>query len=84
MHKLFTVLLLSQLVKNLPARVEGYPWKLVYGSEKHGFTLNSMYRNMAKLDSPVLLVILTTDQQVMKDFMLSHVIETLAQERITP
>lgn len=48
----------------MPARVEGYPWSLGFGSESHGFSLKQLYRNLQNIDSPVLLVILTTNDEV--------------------
>lgn len=41
----------------MPARTQGYPWQLVYSTAMHGSSLKTLYRNMAGLDSPVLLVI---------------------------
>lgn len=51
----------------MPARVEGYPWALSFGSEQHGFSLSQMYRNLLDIESPVLLVIETTNNEVMSD-----------------
>ncbi|RWS06713.1 TLD domain-containing protein 2-like isoform X9 [Dinothrombium tinctorium] len=48
------------LVEHLPARAEGYAWKLIYSTSKHGFSLNTLYREMAKYESPVLLIIQDT------------------------
>lgn len=52
------------ICRHLPARAEGYVWTLVFSTSQHGFSLNSMYRKMCKLESPVLLVIEDTDNNV--------------------
>ncbi|XP_063918186.1 oxidation resistance protein 1 isoform X4 [Zophobas morio] len=52
------------LCRHLPARAEGYSWTLVFSTSQHGFSLNSMYRKMYKLESPILLVIEDTDNNV--------------------
>lgn len=52
------------LCRHLPARAEGYAWTLVFSTSQHGFSLNSMYRKMYKLESPILLVIEDTDNNV--------------------
>lgn len=52
------------LCRHLPARAEGYSWTLVFSTSQHGFSLNSMYRKMHKLESPILLVIQDTDNNV--------------------
>ena len=54
----------SQLARRLPARVQGYPWRLVYSTLEHGTSLKTLYRKSASLDSPVLLVIKDMDNQV--------------------
>ncbi|XP_067934818.1 oxidation resistance protein 1-like isoform X2 [Watersipora subatra] len=54
----------KKLLRCLPARVEGYPWELAFGSEQHGYSLHQMYRNMNDLDCPVLLIIETTENQI--------------------
>jgi len=48
---------LESLVSHIPARTQGYPWQLVYSTAINGSSLRTLYRNMASLDSPVLLVI---------------------------
>uniref|UniRef100_A0A8C6KR26 Nuclear receptor coactivator 7a n=1 Tax=Nothobranchius furzeri TaxID=105023 RepID=A0A8C6KR26_NOTFU len=48
---------LQKLAAHMPARTQGYPWNLVYSTAIHGSSLKTLYRNMADLDSPVLLVI---------------------------
>ncbi|XP_050307316.1 oxidation resistance protein 1 isoform X7 [Anthonomus grandis grandis] len=54
----------ESLCRHLPARAEGYAWTLVFSTSQHGFSLNSMYRKMYKLESPILLVIQDTDNNV--------------------
>ncbi|XP_076638246.1 TLD domain-containing protein mustard isoform X5 [Colletes latitarsis] len=54
----------EQLCRHLPARAEGYLWTLVFSTSQHGFSLNSMYRKMAKVESPILLVIEDTEDNV--------------------
>lgn len=53
-----------QLACRLPARVQGYPWRLAYSTVKHGTSLKTLYRSLADVDSPVLLVIKDMDNQV--------------------
>ncbi|KAM4632982.1 nuclear receptor coactivator 7 isoform 2-T2 [Polymixia lowei] len=48
---------LESIATHMPARTQGYPWQLVYSTAIHGTSLKTLYRNMAGLDSPVLLVI---------------------------
>ncbi|OAD59318.1 Oxidation resistance protein 1 [Eufriesea mexicana] len=54
----------EQLCRHLPARAEGYLWTVVFSTSQHGFSLNSMYRKMAKIESPILLVIEDTEGNV--------------------
>ncbi|XP_015113718.1 oxidation resistance protein 1 isoform X4 [Diachasma alloeum] len=54
----------ESLCRHLPARAEGYLWTLVFSTSQHGFSLNSMYRKMAKVESPILLVIEDTEGNV--------------------
>ncbi|XP_067014098.1 TLD domain-containing protein 2 isoform X7 [Anabrus simplex] len=54
----------KQLSRHLPARAEGYVWTLVFSTSQHGFSLNSMYRKMNRLESPILMVIEDTEQNV--------------------
>lgn len=44
--------------------VSGYMWTLVFSTLQHGFSLNSMYRKMSKIESPILLVIQDTQNNV--------------------
>ncbi|KAG5680738.1 hypothetical protein PVAND_010228 [Polypedilum vanderplanki] len=54
----------EKLCGHLPARAEGYSWSLVFSTSQHGFSLNSLYRKMHKLESPILIVIEDTDHNV--------------------
>ena len=56
------------LAKELPPRAEGYPWSLVYSSDKNGFSLKTLYRSMGDIDSPILLTIKDTHNQVSSIF----------------
>ncbi|XP_041571083.1 nuclear receptor coactivator 7 isoform X4 [Taeniopygia guttata] len=55
---------IEQLARRLPARVQGYPWRLAYSTLEHGTSLKTLYRRSASLDSPVLLVIKDMDNQI--------------------
>ncbi|CRK99248.1 CLUMA_CG012679, isoform B [Clunio marinus] len=54
----------EKLCSHLPARAEGYSWSLVFSTSQHGFSLNSLYRKMHKLESPILIVIEDTQKNV--------------------
>ncbi|KAL9896688.1 nuclear receptor coactivator 7 isoform X11 [Glossina fuscipes] len=54
----------EKLCSHLPARAEGYSWSLVFSTSLHGFSLNSLYRKMQRLESPILIVIEDTDHNV--------------------
>ncbi|XP_045698702.1 nuclear receptor coactivator 7 isoform X1 [Phyllostomus hastatus] len=55
---------IEQLARRLPARVQGYPWRLAYSTLEHGTSLKTLYRKSASLDSPVLLVVKDMDNQI--------------------
>ncbi|XP_068614848.1 TLD domain-containing protein 2 [Brachionichthys hirsutus] len=59
---------LKSLAAHLPARTQGNPWQLVYGTAVHGSSLKTLYRKMAELDSPVLLVIKDMHKKVFGAF----------------
>ena len=42
----------------------GYTWHLAYSTSRHGFSLKSLYRKLRGIDSPVLLVIKDSNDQV--------------------
>lgn len=54
----------EKLAQRLPARVQGYPWRLAYSTLEHGTSLKTLYRKTSSIDSPVLLVIKDMDNQV--------------------
>ncbi|XP_022244295.1 oxidation resistance protein 1-like isoform X2 [Limulus polyphemus] len=54
----------KKLALHLPPRAEGYPWTLIYSSSKHGFSLKTLYREMLKFETPVILVIADTEKTV--------------------
>ncbi|CAJ1062073.1 nuclear receptor coactivator 7 isoform X2 [Xyrichtys novacula] len=59
---------LKMLATQMPARTQGYSWQLVYSTAVHGSSLKTLYRNMASLDSPVLLVIKDMQKKVFGAF----------------
>ncbi|CAD5222596.1 unnamed protein product [Bursaphelenchus okinawaensis] len=59
--------MINQVMDILPPRAEGYPWVNIYSSEKHGFSLATLYRRMQEWKeemSPVLLLIRDVDGHV--------------------
>ena len=54
----------DQLNQYMPARTIGYPWTLIYSTEQHGFSLKTLYRHMQGVDSPVMLVVKDTNNNV--------------------
>uniref|UniRef100_A0AAQ5ZM34 Nuclear receptor coactivator 7-like n=1 Tax=Amphiprion ocellaris TaxID=80972 RepID=A0AAQ5ZM34_AMPOC len=59
---------IEKLACRLPARVQGYHWRLAYSTVKHGTSLKTLYRSLAEVDSPVLLVIKDMDNQIFGAF----------------
>uniref|UniRef100_A0A674BPS8 Nuclear receptor coactivator 7 n=1 Tax=Salmo trutta TaxID=8032 RepID=A0A674BPS8_SALTR len=55
---------IEKLACRLPARVQGYPWRLAYSTVEHGTSLKTLYRSLLEVDSPVLLVIKDMDSQL--------------------
>uniref|UniRef100_A0A4W3IH82 TLDc domain-containing protein n=1 Tax=Callorhinchus milii TaxID=7868 RepID=A0A4W3IH82_CALMI len=55
---------IEKLAQCLPARTQGYAWQLMYSTAVHGTSLRTMYRCLAAVDSPVLLVVKDMDNQV--------------------
>ncbi|KAJ2943817.1 hypothetical protein O0L34_g8139 [Tuta absoluta] len=62
--EIFTMEHREKLCAVLPARAQGYMWQLAFSTSQHGFSLASMYRKMQRVESPVLLVIQDTDNNV--------------------
>ncbi|OWK01520.1 hypothetical protein Celaphus_00018793, partial [Cervus elaphus hippelaphus] len=50
---------IEQLARRLPARVQGYPWRLAYSTLEHGTSLKTLYRKSAALDSPLKKILFT-------------------------
>ncbi|XP_067338354.1 nuclear receptor coactivator 7 isoform X2 [Channa argus] len=59
---------IEKLACRLPARVQGNSWRLAYSTVKHGTSLKTLYRNLADVDGPVLLVIKDMDNQIFGAF----------------
>ncbi|XP_039869053.1 nuclear receptor coactivator 7-like isoform X2 [Simochromis diagramma] len=59
---------LEKLAAQMPARTQGYQWQLVYSTAVHGSSLKTLYRNMAEVDSPVLLVVKDMHKKVFGAF----------------
>ncbi|KAL0984937.1 hypothetical protein UPYG_G00150710 [Umbra pygmaea] len=61
-------LYITNLANHMPARTQGYPWNLVYSTAFHGTSLKTLYRRMAHIDCPVLLVIKDMENKVFGAF----------------
>uniref|UniRef100_A0A8C7XY21 Oxidation resistance 1b n=1 Tax=Oryzias sinensis TaxID=183150 RepID=A0A8C7XY21_9TELE len=61
---------IEKLAKNLPPRTIGYPWRLAFGTAKHGMSIKTLYRAMQGQDTPVLMVIKDSDGQVSGKILL--------------
>ncbi|XP_060908079.1 nuclear receptor coactivator 7 isoform X1 [Labrus mixtus] len=59
---------IEKLACRLPARVQGYHWRLAYSTVRHGTSLKTLYRSLADVDNPVLLVIKDMDNQLFGAF----------------
>ncbi|XP_038652447.1 nuclear receptor coactivator 7 isoform X2 [Scyliorhinus canicula] len=55
---------IEKISQYLPPRTVGHPWLLAYSTSLHGFSLKTLYRRVADTDSPVLLVLKDTHDQV--------------------
>lgn len=54
---LYCMMYYSQIATSMPPRVEGHRWRLAYSHAEHGFSLNTLYRNMCEFDSATLVVV---------------------------
>jgi len=52
------------LCEHLLTIADGRPWLMVYGTEQHGFSLSSLYRNTSKLESATLLLVRDSEMKV--------------------
>ncbi|XP_051881004.1 nuclear receptor coactivator 7-like isoform X7 [Pristis pectinata] len=55
---------IEKLMLHLPARTQGYAWRLMYSTAVHGTSLRTLYRSLAVIDAPVLLVVKDMDNQI--------------------
>jgi len=55
--KLLTPELIDQIRIRLPVRCKFYDWRLVYSSELHGFSINTLYNKSRQENGPALLII---------------------------
>jgi hypothetical protein len=42
----------------------GYNWVLSFSTEEHGFSLGNLYRHLAEIESPCLVVVMDTNRNV--------------------
>ncbi|XP_078255691.1 nuclear receptor coactivator 7-like isoform X3 [Rhinoraja longicauda] len=55
---------IEKLMLHLPARTQGYAWRLMYSTAVHGTSLRTLYRSLTVIDAPVLLVVKDMDNQI--------------------
>jgi len=55
---------LRMLNNNLIARAVSYNWFLSFSTELHGFSLNTLYRQMSEVESPSLIVVRDTNDHI--------------------
>ncbi|UJR14093.1 hypothetical protein I4U23_001089 [Adineta vaga] len=54
----------KQILLELPARVHGLNWQIIFSTEAHGFSLNQLYRRSMEVDrdTPALLIVKDIEQ----------------------
>ncbi|NXM91945.1 TLDC2 protein, partial [Oenanthe oenanthe] len=62
-----------QLGPELPPRLWQRPWRLLYSTARHGFSLRTLYRSGARPDCPALLLIRDTEAQAFGAFSASAI-----------
>ncbi len=66
-----------KILIELPARVHGLDWYMIFSTETHGFSLNQLYRRSIEFnnDLPALLIVKDVDQNVnkMKDLLKKYI-----------
>ena len=67
---------IKKLSANLIPRAIGYDWILSFSTEKNGFSLASLYRSLANVESPCLFVIKDKHHNVFGAMTVSRVYES--------
>ena len=62
--QIFDIKQRKHLIRVIPARCLGYPWRLGFSTAKDGFSLANLYRKMERVDTPVLVIIEDTNRDV--------------------
>ena len=68
---------------NLIPRAVGYNWMLAFSTELHGFSLNTIYRNLAQVDGPCLVVVMDTNRNVIGHFLIIFCLYIIAKYLLT-
>lgn len=55
---------LRKLNVNLIPRAAGYNWTLSFSTDQNGFSLNTLYRQLANVETPCLVVVMDTNRNV--------------------
>uniref|UniRef100_A0A6A7FQF4 Oxidation resistance protein 1 n=1 Tax=Hirondellea gigas TaxID=1518452 RepID=A0A6A7FQF4_9CRUS len=64
----------KNLYRKLPARLQGYSWRLTFSTSQQGFSLSSLYRKMQEIvDTPIMVVIQDTQQTVFGSLLSNSV-----------